>query len=214
MDFALAFSFPFQDEEWIKKIAIGAVLCLTVIGIIPVFGWSLMVTKRVITGESPTLPDWSDFGGAIMLAIKGIVVAFVLSLPILIVVVPVSLASTLITDGETVTTILAVVNVCMSCVVLLYSILLAFAVPAAYGRLAATESIGAALNIGKLVAMLRAAPSAYLIAVLGLIVAGFVSSLGVILCVVGVFATTAYALAVEGHLYGQAYKEAAAQGAV
>lgn len=214
MDFALAFSFPFQDEEWIKKIAIGAVLCLTVIGIIPVFGWSLMVTKRVITGETPTLPDWSDFGGMLALAIKGIVVGLVFSLPILIVVVPVLIATPLIGDDETLQTILVVISFCVSCVAALYLILLAFAVPAAYGRLAATDSIGAALNVGKLIAMLRAAPSAYLIAVLGLIVAGFVSSLGLVLCAVGVFATIAYALAIEGHLYGQAYKQAAAQGAV
>lgn len=213
MDFALAFSFPFQDQEWIKKIAIGAVLSLTVIGLIPVFGWSLAVTKRVITGEAPTLPDWSDFGGHIVLAIKGIVVAFVFSIPILILTVPASLATTLIESND-LAAVITLVNICLGCVVLLYSILLAFALPAAYGQLAATDSIGAALNVGKLLAMVRAAPSAYLIAVLGLIVAGFVSTLGTILCAVGVFATTAYAFAVEGHLYGQAYKEAAAQGAV
>lgn len=214
MDFALAFSFPFQDEEWIKKIAIAGVLSLTIIGMIPVFGWSLMVTKRVITGETPTLPDWSDFAGYIVLAIKALVVGFAFSIPILIVVVPVSLATTLLTDGEGLRTALTVINVCLSCVVILYSILLAFVVPAAYGQLAATGSVGAALNPGKLIAMIRAVPSAYLMAVLGYIVAGIVSGLGVILCIIGVFATAAYAMAVQAHLYGQAYKEAAAAGAI
>lgn len=213
MDFALAFSFPFQDEDWIKKIAIAGVLCLTVIGTIPVFGWSLMVTKRVITGESPTLPDWSGFGEYIMLAIKGIVVAFVLGLPVMIVVIPASLASTLITDNDLVT-VVTIINICVSCVVILYSILMAFAAPAAMGRLAASDSIGSALNVGKLLAMVRAAPSAYLIAVVGQIVAGIAASLGIILCAVGIFLTIAYSMAVQGHLYGQAYKEAAAQGAV
>lgn len=212
MDFALAFSFPFQDEEWVKKIAIAAVLTLTVIGAIPVFGWSLVVTKRVISGETPVLPDWSNFGEYIMLAIKGIVVAIVFSLPIIVITVPVSLATTLV-DSNDLATVIAIVNVCLSCVTLIYGILMAFALPAAYGQLAATDSIGAALNVGKLLGMIRAAPSAYLIAVLGYVVAGFVGSLGVVLCVVGVFATTAYSVAVEGHLYGQAYKAAAAAGA-
>ncbi len=214
MDFALSFSFPFQDEDWIKKIAIAGVLCLTIIGAIPVFGWSLVVTRRVITGETPTLPDWSEFADYIVLAIKGLLVGFAFSIPVLIVVVPVSLVTTLITDGEGVRTALTVINLCLSCLVTLYSILLAFVVPAALGRLAATDSIGEALNPGKLIGMIRAVPSAYLMAVLGYIVAGFVSGLGVILCIVGIFATAAYAMAVQAHLYGQAYKEAAAAGAV
>lgn len=214
MDFALAFSFPFQDEDWIKKIAIAGVLTLTVIGAIPVFGWSLVVTKRVISGETPTLPDWSDFAGYIILAIKGMVVGIALSIPIIVVTVPVSLATTLITDGDAIRTALTVINICLSCVVILYSIALAFVVPASYGRLAATDSIGEALNPGKLIGMIRAVPSAYLMAVLGYIVAGIVSGLGVILCIIGVFATAAYAMAVQAHLYGQAYKEAAAAGAI
>jgi hypothetical protein len=212
MDFALAFSFPFQDEEWVKKIAIAAVLCLTIIGTIPVFGWSLVVTKRVISGETPVLPDWSNFGEYIMLAIKGIVVAIVFSLPIIVITVPVSVATTLV-DSNDLATVIAIVNVCLSCVSLVYGILMAFALPAAYGQLAATDSIGSALNVGKLLGMIRAAPSAYLIAVLGYLVAGFVGSLGVVLCVIGVFATTAYSMVVEGHLYGQAYKAAVAAGA-
>lgn len=56
--------------------------------------------------------------------------------------------------------------------------------------------------------MVRAAPSAYLIVLLGSIVAGLVGSLGIILCVIGVVFTYAYAMVVNAHLWGQAYNVA------
>lgn len=47
MDFRLALSFPFQDEEWVRKLAIAGALSLTIIDLIPVFGWSLEVNRRL-----------------------------------------------------------------------------------------------------------------------------------------------------------------------
>jgi hypothetical protein len=213
MDFGLAFSFPFQDEEWIKKVLIAAVMVLIpIIGWLAVFGWSLEITKRVIAGDKEPLPPWTDFGGFITLGLKAWVVGLVFSIPSFILVFPASFASALIETDE-LATIVAIINICISCLSILYSIVIAFVLPASYGRLAATDSIGEALNIAKLWGMIRAAPSAYLIVILGYIVAGIVSMLGVIACVIGVFVTIAYSLAAEGHLYGQAYKEAAAHGA-
>jgi hypothetical protein len=47
-------------------------------------------------------------------------------------------------------------------------------------------------------------------ALLGVIVSGIIGSLGLIVCVIGVFVTYAYSLAVDGHLWGQAYSQGAA----
>jgi hypothetical protein len=95
----------------------------------------------------------------------------------------------------------------MICLTFSYAIALLFALPASYGRLAATDGLGESLNVKALWTIVSNAPSAYLIVLLGYIVAGFIASLGSILCLVGVFLTTAYSLAVEGHLLGQAYLE-------
>ncbi|MGD8731588.1 MAG: DUF4013 domain-containing protein, partial [Anaerolineales bacterium] len=102
---------------------------------------------------------------------------------------------------------------CISCFGLLYGLALAFFLPAAYGELAATDDLGASFNIGKIFGHIRAAPSAYLLTFLGMIAAGILASFGVILCFVGVLFTGAYSYAVQGHLFGQAYKEATASEA-
>lgn len=213
MDFGLAFSFVFQDEEWIKKVLIASVMVLIpVVGWLAVFGWSLEITKRVIAGDKVPLPPWDDFGGIFTLGLKALIVGVVFSIPSFILVTPAAFASVVV-DSNDLAAVATIINICVSCLSILYSILIAFALPASYGRLAATGSLGEALNVAKLWGMIRAAPSAYLIVILGYIVAGFLSMLGIIACGIGILATIAYSLVIEGHLYGQAYKEAVAHGA-
>lgn len=213
MDFGLAFSFVFQDEEWIKKVLIASVMVLIpIVGWLAVFGWSLEITKRVIAGDKVPLPPWDDFGGVLTLGLKALIVGVVFSIPSFILVAPAGFASALF-DSNDLVAVVTIINICVSCLSILYSILIAFALPASYGRLAATDSLGEALNVVKLWGMIRAAPSAYLIVILGYIVAGFLSIMGIIACGIGILVTIAYSLVVEGHLYGQAYKEAVAHGA-
>ena len=207
MDFAQAFTFPFQDKEWIKKIVITALISfIPILGGIAVLGWSLEVGRRLIRGEAPVLPDWSNFGGLLSLGIKGFVVSLVLSIPLIVLYLPASLLSAF-ADSEQMATLLSIVSICTSCLGLLYVIAFMFVLPAAYGQLAATDSLGEAFNVGKLWSLIRNAPVAYLIVILGLLVAGIIAPLGVIACFIGVFFTLAYTLAVQGHLYGQAYRE-------
>jgi hypothetical protein len=110
--------------------------------------------------------------------------------------------------GDDSGTIYTVYSLCFSCFSFIYGLALAFVLPASFGILAATDQLGDALNPSKLLALVRAAPSAYLMALVGGIGASIVADLGVILCVVGIFFTLAYAAAITGHLYGQAYNQA------
>jgi len=211
MDFGLAFSFPFQDQQWVKKILITAVLILVpIIGWIAVLGWSLEVARRVIRRHPEPLPDWSEFGALLGLGFKGFLIGIVLSIPAWVISLPSVALSAFAQDSQDLQTIVTIVSLCTSCVSILYSIVLAFAAPAAYGELAATDQIGSALNPARLWQLVRAAPVPYLIAILGTLVGSIVASLGVIACVVGVFFTFAYYAALAGHLYGQAYLQASA----
>jgi hypothetical protein len=214
MDFGLAFSFPFQDEKWIEKIVIAALLSIIpIIGWIAVLGWSIEVGRRVINGDQEVLPAWTDFGGLLTLGFKGFVASLIFSIPLMLVWLPFGFISAIVgsADGDAAAAIISFISFCFICLTFVYSIALLFFIPASFGRLAATDGLGEALNVGKLWNLIQRAPSAYLLVLLGYIVAGFIASLGGILCFVGAFLTTAYALAVEGHLLGQAYQEGAAE---
>ena len=208
MDFGLSFSFPFQDEEWVKKIVLTAVISLIpIIGQLALIGWLVELTRRVIRGDTEPLPDWADFGGILVLGLKMFAIGFVYALPLMFATIPMAIFDSLI-DSDSAAVLYTIVTLCFSCFALIYGLALAFFFPAAVGELAATDNLGAAINPMNIIAHLRAAPSAYLLAFLGTIVAGFLSGFGIILCFVGVIFTTVYAYAVQGHLYGQAYLEA------
>lgn len=213
MEFGKAFSFPFEDQDWIKKLGIaGLLLIIPILGTLVVAGWALEVTRRVIQRDSQPLPDWSNFGDYIMKGLQMWVIGFVYSLPIILVSACQQGALVFMQDGsntdQTMVTALAVLSACFACVMIVYGIFIGFFLPAAFGRFAATGQMGAAFRFGEVFALVKAAPAAYLMVLLGSIVAGLVGSLGIILCVVGVLFTYAYAMVVNAHLWGQAYNVA------
>jgi hypothetical protein len=208
MDFGLSFSFPFQDEDWIKKIVLTAVISIIpLIGQFALMGWMVELTRRVIRGDAEPLPDWADFGGILVLGLKMFVIGFVYSLPLILIVLPMGIFSSFI-DNDSAAAIYSFVMMCFSCFAMIYGLALAFFFPAAVGELAVTDNLGEAINPTNIIAHVRAAPNAYLLAFLGTIVAGFLAGFGIILCFIGIIFTAVYAYAVQGHLYGQAYIEA------
>ena len=207
MDLGLAFSFVFEDEEWVKKVLIAAVLLfIPVIGWFAVFGWAIEITRRVIRQSEEPLPDWTEISDLFILGLKGFVISFVYSIPVMLLSAPI----TILGWFEDLQGIVAFLSVCASCLTFIYSIILWVAMPAAFGILADSDNIGEAINPSKILELVRAAPGAYVMALLGIIIAGLVSSVGVILCFIGVFFTSAYAMAFTGHVYGQAYNQARA----
>jgi hypothetical protein len=208
MDIGLAFSFPFQDEEWVTKlILVGVILIIPVLGIILALGWTLAITRAVIRGEAEPLVGLSDFADLLTLGFKAFLISLIYALPIVVLSVPFGFISSLI-ESESAQALVAIVSLCFSCFSLLYGLALAFIYPAAFAELAANDNLGAALNPSHIFGLVRKAPNAYVLTFLATLAAGFLAGLGILLCFVGVLFTSAYAYAVYGHLYGQAYLEA------
>ncbi len=207
MDFGKAFSFVFEDEDWIKKIGVGGLISLIpIIGIFLVLGWGVEVIKRVIREDAEILPDWSDFGGYLTRGFLAFLVVFVYMLPIILIQGCSSLPFLYEAADESLRTIFTIVTVCFGCLTTLYSIAAYLVLPAAIANYAATDEIGAAFKLGEIFKMVRENIGTYAMVLLGGIVASLVSSLGVIACVIGVLFTMVYAMAINGHLWGQAYK--------
>ena len=195
MEFGKAFSFAFEDPDWLKKLGIGALLMIIpIIGWLVVAGWAIEITKRVIQHDPQPLPDWSDFGGYLIKGLQVFVIGFVYSLPVTLInicqqgVTLFSQQGSNSTD-DTMVTILMVVGICFGCVSFLYSIFMGFILPAALGNFAATGQLGAGFRFADVFGMVRATPMAYLMAFLGGIVAGIIAVVGLIACIIGVLVT-------------------------
>ncbi len=212
MDFAKAFSFVFDDPDWIQKIVIGGL-----IGLIPVVGWLLVlgymigVGRNVIRGNPQPLPDWSDFGQMLIDGLYAFVIGIVYSLPIFVVLCFVLLPSLALGgafggDNENLGAIAAVGICCFTGFAVIYGIAIAwFFLPAAMARYADTDDLMSALRYREVLSITRANPIVFLMALLVTWVASFVAGFGVIACVIGIWFTQFYAQCVTGHAYGQAY---------
>jgi hypothetical protein len=224
MEFGKAFTYPFEDQEWLKKLGIAGgiallsiVLSVVIIGIagfILLSGWMLEIVRRVINRDPVPLPDWNDFGGYFSKGLQAFVVGLVYSLPAILIGACVGLLPMVLgadpnsASSDAMTGTVGVVTICLNCLSALYSLFLGIVLPAALGRLAATGQIGAAFRLGDVFGLVRAAPAAYIMVLIGGILASIISSLGVILCVIGLVITIPYGMAINGHLYGQAYNVA------
>ena len=215
MDFGRSFSYITEDEGWITKILIAGVLLLTGIGGIVVAGWFAEIIRRVANDDANPLPDWSDFGGYAVEGLKIIGLVLVWALPIILLLVcnsVITFAATSLGGGDTaeiMTTVALVANFCVIGLVLIYAILMALLIPASISILATGGSFGDALR--QAFPTFRANIGGFLLAaIVGSLVVSILSTVGIILCVVGTYLGLAFGYAVQGHLFGQAYKAAKA----
>ena len=131
------------------------------------------------------------------------------SIPIFLISLCLGLVSALITTQGDMDALSAIVSVATTCLTIPYAILLALLTPAAFGHLAKTDNFGEALNPINAFKILRANVGGFVITALVWIFGGLIiQSIGLVICIVGVFPAIAYTFLVLGHLIGQAYKGA------
>ncbi len=222
MDFGKAFSFVFEDPDWLKKIVVAALIGLIpVIGQVYLVGYGLEVARRVIRHDPSPLPDIL-FGDSLATGFKSFLIGLVYAIPIFLLLIPellilVPVTSTTGADGGVSSAgepLAVAASLCCTGLMILYGILLWIWIPAAQGNFLGKDDLGAAFRFKEIFALLKAAPGAYLMVLLGGLLGGLIASLGTIGCGVGVLLTSTYAVALSGHLYGQAYNAAMANKAL
>jgi hypothetical protein len=212
MDIAKSLSFATEDKKWIEKILIAALLIFSVIGLFAVLGWMVEIIRRIIRQEAEPLPAWGELG---RLFVEGLVVAAIGLLWMLPLIVLAScvgvfagIASALASDGGSDGGLGSIFAICIGFLSLPYSLVVSFLIPPMMGIYALEGKFGEAVNPGKAWRLARANLGGFAVAWILAGVVGFLAStIGTILCLIGAYPLGAYAVAVSGHLYGQASRE-------
>ena len=158
MDIGKALGFVFEDEAWIKKILIGAVIMLIpIFGQFAIVGYAIALIRNVIAGDYSPLPEWDNLGGYFMDGLKFFVVNLVYAIPILIFVCPVVVSWSLMgafADNnkalDTVGTIASILTAGVGCLTALYAIVMWLLSPVLQIRFAESGEIGACLKFGEM----------------------------------------------------------------
>jgi hypothetical protein len=223
MDIGKSFTFVFEDDDWITKLLLAAAILLLgvlfswmlLIPLILAFallgGYSAKITRQVIGGELDRLPEWDDWGALIADGLKVIVIGIVYALPIIIIALCLGLPIGIFAENSQ--GLASLFSLLLSCLTLLWAIVMSLALPAAIAFWVAADDLSAAFRFGDVLGFVRDNLATYLITFLMSWVANFIGQLGSIVCGVGWLVTVPYALMVTGHLYGQAYAEGMGQAA-
>jgi hypothetical protein len=211
LDMGRSFTYMFEDENWIMKIVIGGILLfIPIIGMLMVLGYMLEALKRSADGADVPLPEWDDFGGKFMKGLMVFLIGVVYSIPAIVLWCCSFGLLPLVGDSDTAGTMVSLLSSCGSCLVFIWSIVVAVIWPAALIRYAETEEFMSAFQFGELFSYIRANLANYIVALILIAVAVFVAYIGLIACFVGVFFTMFWAYLVMAHLLGQVQRESLA----
>ncbi len=213
MDFGLALTFQFKDPDWVRKLLIASLITLIpVVGWVFVFGWSLEVARQVIQGDGHALPE-IDLARDLVRGLEGFIINLVYNLPAIVVTAGMAFllifTSVIFKNNSGTEGVWILAYLCIIPLAILYGLAMTLVIAAAYGNfLAREESLAAGFQLSEVLALVRKAPVAYFLVLVGQFLCGFIAFFGLVACIIGVVVTTTYTITVMGHLYGQAYREA------
>jgi hypothetical protein len=205
MDIGKAFSYVFDDPDWIKKILIGGI-----VGIIPIvnfalFGYFIQIARNVAVGSERPLPEWGNFGEFFVTGFKFVVITLVYMIPALLfyciagAVIGIGAGSA---DSDAAGAAMGIGALCVMGIYFVLILLGTFLSMAALLKFAETNDFGPAFAFGNIFAYTQANLGQVLMLWLMYIVASIVGSLGSVICI-GILFTLPYGYYMFGHVLGQ-----------
>jgi hypothetical protein len=184
MDVGRSFTYMLQQPGGFGKLIIAGLLLF-----IPIIGWAMVAgymirTMRHVAAGQETLPDWSDWGQLIVTGLLVWVGGLIYEIPGFI----------LGRFGDAGSMLQA-----------LWGLVIFVVLPAALIRFAATDNFGSFFEFGEILGFIQNNTSNYALAVILALVASMLSMVGLILLVIGVVFTIAWAMLATAHLYGSVW---------
>jgi len=228
MDIGKAFSYPFEDDEWLTKLFLGAIVSAVPILNFAWTGYTVDILRNVTDGVSLPMPDWSDFGDKF---VKGFFIwaagfiytlpAFILAcLPLGLLVIPISseFSTESIGSPEVLVSLFTGVGIIFLCLLVFYLLAFSFYFPAVFINFARKGTFGSCFEFSAIIKIVSENISKYLtawlVSLVGAIVVGIIVMivsvvLAPILCigwlltwVINALAGV-YLFAIYAHLFGQ-----------
>jgi hypothetical protein len=219
MDFTKAITYPFEDEEWLKKLGIAFLVSLLsfipLLGTIPsailLQGWSIEIIKRVKTNQPKPLAEWDDFGGIFNKGLWPFLGSLVYQIPTIILAC-ISAAVWILPaaggDNNDAAAGLAgaagIASVCCYCVIILYAIAAGIVFWGGLMRYIDKPEFGTFMEFGENLALVRNNIGDFGMALLYLILGGLIVGVAssVTLGLIGLIATP-FMLYFSSHVLGQ-----------
>lgn len=232
MNIGKAFSFPFEDDEWLTKLFLGAVVSAVPILNFAWTGYTVDILKNVTDGISRPMPDWSDFGDKFVKGFFIWLAGFIYTLPAILIsclplgllIIPVSseISTESFYQSDALLSAITGVGLIFICLLVLYLLAFSFYFPAVLINFSQKGTFGSCFEIGAIIKIVSKNTSKYLtawlVSIVGAIVVGIILVilsfiLTPILCIGWLLAWVinalagVYLFAIYAHLFGQVVAE-------
>ncbi len=215
MDIARAFTFVFDDDDWIGKVVM--VLAWSLVGLIPLFGlvgWAALagytveMLRNMRRGDEHPLPRWDDVGGKISDGANILVAAFVYNIGNFLVIcgmVLIAPAMGAVSNGDAnlASTASLAITCCLSVLLLAYNLIVWPLLGVGVVFYSQNKQIGVLFQVGRIWATINRNMGLtiqwMLMSLLASIVLGLVNAVPCI----GWLAGLALTVPIQGHLLGQ-----------
>jgi hypothetical protein len=189
-----AFTFMFEDKDWVQKIILGAVFVLLSLLIIPipfVLGYFLELARNTADGKPLPLPTWDQLGDKFLLGLLYFLAMLCYVIPLMIV-----------------NFLLGYIPCIGWLIGLLLSLALYLVLPYIGVQIARTGKIAPAFDFPAIIAFVSQNLVNLIIVILIGVVLSFLAGFGFIALVVGIFFTWFYAGLVNSYLWGEVVRVA------
>ncbi len=206
MDFGRAFSYVFEDEDWVSKVLLTAVIGLIPIVNFALFGWVIALMDNVVAGEEHPMPAWDNFGDKFTAGLMYFIASVVYNIPLLLVIGVLAGAGMLAgtRGGEVIGLVVGCGAAGLSVAYTVVALAVLFAGMVRYTR---ERELSTLLQFGENLRLAQDNLSTLVTLALYLILTGVIFSLfGWIPCI-GWLAAVALGTPVYGHLLGQAAQQ-------
>jgi hypothetical protein len=202
VDIGSSFTYMFEDDNWIKKIAIGGVVSVIPIVNFAAIGYLVQVIRNVRAGQPLPLPEWDQFGQYFIDGLWNFVIFLVWSIPILVIICLVVMGGLVLGNSQGAVAAYTIISSCLGCLAGLWALVLGVLYPAILIRYTEVGELMAGFRFGEVFGIISADVGSYFIVVVLTWLAGVIALLGLV-CVVGVIFTAFWAILVSGNLMGQ-----------
>lgn len=210
LDFGKAFTYVFEDPDWIRKVLLGGLFYLAsflIVGWFFLLGYLAQLVRNVIAGAERPLPDWNDLGAYFSEGLKLFAVGLVYFIPVIglfaAFIVP-TIFATALANGDS--RVPDAIMPLMFFMIIPLALAISAILPVAVVRVIDTGRFGAAFEFGAIFEFITKNFTNYLLALLVHFVANFASQFGIALCCVGIVFTAFWSVTVSAHAFAQAYR--------
>jgi hypothetical protein len=189
INYTRAFSFMFEDKNWVAKIFLGAIfnlLMMVLIGIPFVLGYLLELARNSSEGKEIPLPEWDKLGDKFTRGLVYLIIVIIYSIPGIV---------------------LSFIPCVKYCLGPLYFVALLFVLPYITVKYARTGSFEDVFRFDQIIDFTRKNINNLIIVVLLTIALEIIATFGVLALVVGIFFTLFWADLAIYYLYGKVVRE-------